>query len=425
MVTTPTCAVGFHVERAGGPVRKSLARVPKALGLSIEVFPEPLSPQTSASPRGGISSSACSMQHRPLTVTSARIMSPHLTDPDRRVAAAPLSTDPRRRSLPRGGRGSPGPGRPRERRAMTLRWTPPGCIRCSLLLMRNYLRNGSSPRRSRLRVTAARVWRWVPRVPRGTRDRSCSEIPGPRTQGPRAERPLAAARGSICPLCSTWNPSPGVPQPGRGLSAVNGPWSLGRNSMTEHLRAYGECAGFAAAPEADHGGDHGHADAPISEALRLAAAAVLFAVTASARSQAATGAQASGQRAAAADRSSGKRPSNAAGAPPDDASANLASGPSVNAVLTKPVDSTRSRPGDPVSARTTQIATTEGGTSILRPSLSGHVSEARAGAEVRDPRRARVSQPAPWAGLSDRARAPPALCRRGQARWEAWTLKGC
>ena len=63
MVTTPTYAVGFHVERVVGPVRKSLARVPKALGLRIEVFPEPLSPQTSASRGGGISSSACSMQH--------------------------------------------------------------------------------------------------------------------------------------------------------------------------------------------------------------------------------------------------------------------------------------------------------------------------------------------------------------------------
>jgi hypothetical protein len=29
--------------------------------------------------------------------------------------------------------------RKRERRAMTLRWTSPGCIRCSLFLMRNYL----------------------------------------------------------------------------------------------------------------------------------------------------------------------------------------------------------------------------------------------------------------------------------------------
>ena len=72
---------------------------------------------------------------------------------------------------------------------------------------------------------------------------------------------------------------------------------------------------------------------------------------------------------------------NAAGVPPDEASANLASGSWVNAALTKPVDSTCSRPGDPVSARTSQIARTEGGTSIPKRSLSGHVSEARADAE--------------------------------------------
>jgi hypothetical protein len=188
-------------------------------------------------------------------------MSPHHTDPDRWVVAAPLSTDPHRRSLPRGGRGSPGPGRPRERRAMTLRWTSPARIKCSLFLMRNDLANreetlprptwaspkvpqlgpppvefssaACSMQRRPLTASSVRPWLLTPPIlpegdrgprmasgstsSRGTRDRSCSEIPGPRTQGPRAERPLAAARGSICPLCSTWNPSPGVPQPGRGL----------------------------------------------------------------------------------------------------------------------------------------------------------------------------------------------------------------
>ena len=166
-------------------------------------------------------------------------------------------------------------------------------------------------------------------------------------------RPLGARSVRTVPRGT---PPPGVPQPGRAPSKINGPSSLGKNSMTEDLRACGECAGFAAAPEADHGGDHGHADAPISEALCLAAAAVLFAVTASARSQAATGAQASGQRAAAADCSSGERPRQRGGAPPDDASANLASGSSVNAVLTKPwtpraadpvIPSMRARVGSP------------------------------------------------------------------------------
>ena len=66
----------------------------------------------------------------------------------------------------------------------------------------------------------------------------------------------------------------------------------------------------------------------------------------------------------------------------DDGSANLASGSSVNAVLTKPVDSQRSKPGDPVNARTIQAARTERGTSIPKgSSFIGHVSEAHAGAE--------------------------------------------
>ena len=146
------------------------------------------------------------------------------------------------------------------------------------------------------------------RVPRGTPGGSFEDPSPAYSKARRLKRELPAARGSIRLLGSTWNSSPDLPQPARGLSTVNGPRSLGKNSMTDDLRACGQCAGFAAAREADHGRDHGHADAPISEALGLAAAAVLFAVMASARGQAATGAQASGQRAAAAERSSGKGP---------------------------------------------------------------------------------------------------------------------
>ena len=116
--------------------------------------------------------------------------------------------------------------------------------------------------------------------------------------------------------------------------------------------------------------------------LCLAVAAALFAATASAQSQTAGG-QASGQGAAAADRSGANAGANAAGtAHADDTSANLASGSSVNAVLTKPVDSGRNKPGDPVSARTTQPAKTESGTSIPKGStLIGHVSDPRAAAD--------------------------------------------
>src|SRR3984893_2640503 len=118
----------------------------------------------------------------------------------------------------------------------------------------------------------------------------------------------------------------------------------------------------------------------LSGGFCLAVAAALFAATASAQSQPAAGAQASGQGAATADRSGASAQGGAAGAArADDTSANLASGSSVNAVLTKPVDSGRNKPGDPVSAHTTQPAKTEGGTSIPKGhTLIGHVSDARA-----------------------------------------------
>jgi len=119
----------------------------------------------------------------------------------------------------------------------------------------------------------------------------------------------------------------------------------------------------------------------VSGRLCLAAAAVLFAGATWAQTQA--GAQASGQGTVTADRPSANAQGSAAGAAhADDSGANLASGSSVNAVLTKPLDSKRSKPGDPVSARTTQNARTEGGTSIPKGStLIGHVSDAHAAAE--------------------------------------------
>src|SRR3984893_6869907 len=115
----------------------------------------------------------------------------------------------------------------------------------------------------------------------------------------------------------------------------------------------------------------------------LAVPAALCAPTASAQSQPGAGAQASGQGAATADRSGASAQGGAAGAAhADDRSANLASVSSVNAVLPKPVGSGRNKPGDPVSAHTTQPAKTEGGTSIPKGStLIGHVSDARAGAD--------------------------------------------
>ncbi len=102
----------------------------------------------------------------------------------------------------------------------------------------------------------------------------------------------------------------------------------------------------------------------------------------SAQSQSGPSAQASGQGAVTVGQSGataqGSGSSEAAGHF-GDRSAQLATDSTVNAVLTKPVDSGKAKPGDPVSARTTQPARTSDGTSIPEGStLVGHVTEARA-----------------------------------------------
>src|SRR5580704_3545952 len=66
----------------------------------------------------------------------------------------------------------------------------------------------------------------------------------------------------------------------------------------------------------------------------------------------AAAAQASGQSAVTAG-GQGASARGSTGAQADEGGTALASGSSVNAVLTKPVDSRRSKPGDPIAARTT------------------------------------------------------------------------
>lgn len=89
----------------------------------------------------------------------------------------------------------------------------------------------------------------------------------------------------------------------------------------------------------------------------------------------AVAAQASGQSAVTAG-GQGASAQGGTGARADEGGSALASGSSVNAVLTRPVDSRRSKPGDPVAARTTQDARTESGASIPRGSLlMGHVAQ--------------------------------------------------
>src|SRR3981189_1085077 len=72
----------------------------------------------------------------------------------------------------------------------------------------------------------------------------------------------------------------------------------------------------------------------------------------------------------------------AASAQNEQANASLASGTAFNAALSSPIDSKKCKPGDPVNARPTEGATSEGKTVIPKGSkLVGHVTEASARAK--------------------------------------------
>lgn len=105
----------------------------------------------------------------------------------------------------------------------------------------------------------------------------------------------------------------------------------------------------------------------------------------SAQNQIGGSAQVSGQGAVAVGRSGATTQGSAnseAAAHLGGNSAQLAGDSSVNAVLTEPMDSRKSKPGDQVSARTTQPCQTNEGWSIPKGStLVGHVSEAHSRGE--------------------------------------------
>lgn len=97
--------------------------------------------------------------------------------------------------------------------------------------------------------------------------------------------------------------------------------------------------------------------------------------------QGSASAQATPQGSARAAGDASAQGSAAASGPAGETGTALASGSSVNAVLAKPVDSERSKPGDPVTARTTQAVKTEDGTTIPAGSqLVGHIAQAPAAA---------------------------------------------
>lgn len=83
-----------------------------------------------------------------------------------------------------------------------------------------------------------------------------------------------------------------------------------------------------------------------------------------------SGAQASGNSTASGSAQAGKN------------SASLSNGTALNAALSQPVDAKKNKPGDPVAARTTQAAKSDGNVVIPKGSkLVGHVTEAKARAK--------------------------------------------
>jgi hypothetical protein len=116
------------------------------------------------------------------------------------------------------------------------------------------------------------------------------------------------------------------------------------------------------------------------------AVGLLFSLTAAAQSQtgAQAGAQASGQTSVEAGKtqaqpSAGASASTSASAQNGQANASLAGGTAFNASLSKPIDSKKCKPGDTVTAQTTEAAKSEGKVVIPKGSkLVGHVTQASA-----------------------------------------------
>src|SRR5713101_4774313 len=100
---------------------------------------------------------------------------------------------------------------------------------------------------------------------------------------------------------------------------------------------------------------------------------VFFCMSAAAQSQ--TGAQAGAQSNSQA--SGNASASTAASTQNGQANGSLATGTAFNAALSSPIDSKKSKPGDPVNAHTTEAVKSEGKTVIPKGAkLVGHVTQA-------------------------------------------------
>src|SRR6267142_2715956 len=97
-------------------------------------------------------------------------------------------------------------------------------------------------------------------------------------------------------------------------------------------------------------------------------------------------------------------------------SASLASGTAMNAALSQPVDAKKNKPGDQVTAKTTEATKSDGKVVIPRGTkLIGHVTECKQRSRLRPVlSAARICLPAAelWAQLARAAVAPSAVCAR-------------
>lgn len=124
-----------------------------------------------------------------------------------------------------------------------------------------------------------------------------------------------------------------------------------------------------------------------STTICLISTAFILGTTELAQTSTQVGAQANGQASVQADRthaqaSGGTAASSSASAQSDQTNAGLASGTAFNATLTAPVDSKKSKPGDTVTARTTEIVKSDGKAVVPKgTTLVGHVTQASARAK--------------------------------------------
>lgn len=109
-------------------------------------------------------------------------------------------------------------------------------------------------------------------------------------------------------------------------------------------------------------------------------AGVLLAMTATAQTQSGAGAQASSQTAVgAAGTQATAGGATSTSAQSNGSSATIADGTEINAALSAPVDSKKAKPGDPVTARTTEAVKSQGKTIVPKGAkLVGHVTQASA-----------------------------------------------